>query len=95
MKPQMNTDEHRCCFSICVHLFICVSFSEEKNHVDFNNRVVIITGRRGNLGLTVARAFQTAGAKLVLVDHAAGPCSSFFPTLDAPDCFFADSVKHH
>jgi NAD(P)-dependent dehydrogenase (short-subunit alcohol dehydrogenase family) len=35
-----------------------------------NNIVAIITGAVGNLGTATARAFQGAGAKTVLVDHA-------------------------
>jgi NAD(P)-dependent dehydrogenase (short-subunit alcohol dehydrogenase family) len=35
-----------------------------------NNLVAIITGAVGNLGTATARAFQQAGAKTVLVDHA-------------------------
>jgi NAD(P)-dependent dehydrogenase (short-subunit alcohol dehydrogenase family) len=35
-----------------------------------NNLVAIITGAVGNLGTATARAFQRAGAKTVLVDHA-------------------------
>ncbi len=38
---------------------------------DFSDRVVIVTGASGNLGQAVARAFQAAGARLALTDHAA------------------------
>jgi NAD(P)-dependent dehydrogenase (short-subunit alcohol dehydrogenase family) len=36
---------------------------------DFNDRVVIVTGAVGNLGLATAKAFQRAGARTVLVDR--------------------------
>jgi NAD(P)-dependent dehydrogenase (short-subunit alcohol dehydrogenase family) len=36
---------------------------------DFSKRVVMVTGAAGNLGGAVARAFQDAGARLVLVDR--------------------------
>lgn len=60
---------------------------------DFSNRVVIVTGAAGNLGSAVARAFQAAGAKLVLVDRAADRLPRLFPELaDSPDQFLATSV---
>ena len=37
---------------------------------DFSNQVVLITGASGNLGKAAARAFLSANARLVLVDHA-------------------------
>lgn len=36
---------------------------------DFTDRVALVTGAGGALGGAVAQAFQTAGARLVLVDH--------------------------
>ena len=36
---------------------------------DFNDQVVMITGAAGNLGRATTRAFQAAGASLVLVGH--------------------------
>ena len=36
---------------------------------DFSDRVVVVTGAAGNLGSAVAKAFEAAGARLVLVDH--------------------------
>ena len=36
---------------------------------DFNDRVVIVTGAVGNLGLATAKAFQRAGARTALVDR--------------------------
>nr|MBC8448971.1 SDR family oxidoreductase [Chloroflexota bacterium] len=60
---------------------------------DFSHRVVIVTGAAGNLGRAVARAFQTAGARLVLVDRAADRLPRLFPELaDSPDHFLATSV---
>ena len=60
---------------------------------DFSNRVVIVTGAAGNLGSAVARAFQAAGAKLVLVDRAADRLPRLFPDLvDSPNHFLATSV---
>ncbi len=60
---------------------------------DFSNRVVMVTGAAGNLGGAVARAFQVAGAKLVLVDRAADRLPSLFPDLvDSPNHLLATSV---
>jgi NAD(P)-dependent dehydrogenase (short-subunit alcohol dehydrogenase family) len=36
--------------------------------MDFNERVVLVTGAAGNLGRAVAQAFAQRGAKLVLID---------------------------
>lgn len=46
-----------------------------------NNKVTIITGAAGNLGAATACAFQEAGAKTVLVDHAADRLPRDFPEL--------------
>lgn len=60
---------------------------------DFTNRVVIITGAAGNLGVVTARAFQAAGASLVLVDRAPDRLPKLFPELaDSPEHFLATSV---
>lgn len=60
---------------------------------DFSDRVVIVTGAAGNLGYAVARAFQAAGARLVLVDRAADRLPRLFPELaTSPDHFLATSV---
>ena len=60
---------------------------------DFSDRVVIVTGAAGNLGSAVARAFQAAGAKLVLVDRAADRLPRLFPDLvDSPNHFLATSI---
>ncbi|HEX4950104.1 MAG TPA: SDR family NAD(P)-dependent oxidoreductase [Blastocatellia bacterium] len=60
---------------------------------DFANRVVIITGAAGNLGMVTARAFQAAGASLVLVDRSPDRLPKLFPDLaEAPQYFLAGSV---
>jgi NAD(P)-dependent dehydrogenase (short-subunit alcohol dehydrogenase family) len=57
---------------------------------DFSNRVIIITGAAGNLGVATARAFQAAGARLALVDRSPDRLPNLFPELaDSPDHFFA------
>jgi NAD(P)-dependent dehydrogenase (short-subunit alcohol dehydrogenase family) len=48
---------------------------------DFLDRVVLVTGAAGNLGSAVARAFETAGAKLTLVDRAADRLPRMFPEM--------------
>lgn len=60
---------------------------------DFAERVVMITGAAGNLGSAVARAFQTAGARLILVDRASDRLPRLFPELvDAAEHWLAVSV---
>jgi len=60
---------------------------------DFSDRVVIVTGAAGNLGQAVARAFQVAGAKLVLVDRAPDRLPRLFPDLaNSPDHLLAAAV---
>jgi NAD(P)-dependent dehydrogenase (short-subunit alcohol dehydrogenase family) len=60
---------------------------------DFTDRVVIVTGAAGNLGSAVARAFQAAGARLVLVDRAPDRLPQLFPELvDSENHFLATSV---
>jgi NAD(P)-dependent dehydrogenase (short-subunit alcohol dehydrogenase family) len=60
---------------------------------DFSGRVVIVTGAAGSLGSAIARAFQSAGAKLTLVDRADGRLQRIFPEMaDSPDFFFANSI---
>lgn len=55
--------------------------------------VVIVTGAAGNLGSAVARAFASAGARLVLVDRAADRLLHLFPEwVDSPDHYLATSV---
>lgn len=55
---------------------------------DFSNQVVIVTGGSGNLGSVVVRAFQAAGAKLVVPDRSQGRMQQLFPDL-------ADSADHY
>ena len=52
---------------------------------DFADRVVIVTGAAGSLGTAVARAFETAGARLALVDQSADRLRQGFADLKA-DC---------
>jgi NAD(P)-dependent dehydrogenase (short-subunit alcohol dehydrogenase family) len=60
---------------------------------DFSEQVVIVTGAAGNLGSAVARAFQSAGAKLALVDHAADRLGRIFPDwADSPDYLFVPAI---
>ena len=60
---------------------------------DFSERVVMVTGAAGNLGAAITRAFQAAGAKMVLVDRAADRLPGIYPKLaDSPDHFLATSV---
>jgi NAD(P)-dependent dehydrogenase (short-subunit alcohol dehydrogenase family) len=60
---------------------------------DFGDRVVMVTGAAGTLGRAVARAFQKAGAHLVLVDRAADRLPRLFPELaDSEDHLLATSV---
>lgn len=49
---------------------------------DLTGKVVMITGARGNLGSTAARAFAAQGAKLVLVDRNPGDCDALAKTLE-------------
>jgi NAD(P)-dependent dehydrogenase (short-subunit alcohol dehydrogenase family) len=58
---------------------------------DFSNHVVIVTGAAGNLGAAVARTFQSAGAKLTLVDRADDRLQRTFPDMvGSPDYYFAN-----
>ncbi|MFC1975489.1 SDR family NAD(P)-dependent oxidoreductase [Chloroflexota bacterium] len=58
---------------------------------DFSNQVVMITGATGNLGHAVARAFQAAEAKLVLVDRSADHLQQKFPDMvDSPNYYLAN-----
>jgi NAD(P)-dependent dehydrogenase (short-subunit alcohol dehydrogenase family) len=60
---------------------------------DFSGQVVVVTGAAGNLGSAVARAFEAAGARLVLVDRAPDRLPSLFPDcVDLPDHYLATSV---
>ncbi len=60
---------------------------------DFSHRVVVITGAAGNLGVVTARAFQAAGASLVLVDRSPDRLPKLFPEwADSSQHFLATSV---
>ena len=60
---------------------------------DFQDRVVVVTGAAGNLGQAVARAFQAAGARLVLVDRAPDRLPRLYPELaGSAEHFLATSV---
>lgn len=48
---------------------------------DFTEKVVLVTGAAGHLGLAVAQAFGQAGATLVLTDRGANRLAGFFPEL--------------
>ena len=60
---------------------------------NFSNQVVIVTGGTGNLGSAVVRAFQSAGAKLVIPDRAPDRVQQRFPDLaDSPDHYLVGSI---
>src|SRR5262245_11830301 len=57
---------------------------------DFSGQVAVVTGAAGNLGVAVARAFRSAGAKLALIDLSSNRFANIFPDLtQSSDCFFA------
>lgn len=59
----------------------------------FANRVVVVTGAVGNLGLASARAFQQAGARTVLVDRSLDRLANVFADLvGSPDHLLAGGV---
>jgi NAD(P)-dependent dehydrogenase (short-subunit alcohol dehydrogenase family) len=58
------------------------------------NKVVIVTGSVGNLGLATAKSLQKAGAKTVLVDRSADRLREHYPTLvSSPDHLLAGGVE--
>ncbi len=60
---------------------------------DFSNQVVIVTGGTGNLGSAVVRAFQSAGAKLVIPDRAPDRAQQRLPDLaDSPGHYLVGSM---
>jgi NAD(P)-dependent dehydrogenase (short-subunit alcohol dehydrogenase family) len=60
---------------------------------DFKDRVVMVTGSAGNLGMAVAKNFLSAGARLVLVDRSPDRLYKMYPHLvDSPDHYLATSV---
>jgi NAD(P)-dependent dehydrogenase (short-subunit alcohol dehydrogenase family) len=61
--------------------------------LDFQERIVIVTGAAGNLGQAVSRAFLSAGAHAVLADHRPDRLPALYPSLvDSPDHVLAPSV---
>ncbi|HEY5909253.1 MAG TPA: SDR family NAD(P)-dependent oxidoreductase [Verrucomicrobiae bacterium] len=57
------------------------------------NKVVIVTGSVGNLGLATARACQGVGAKTVLLDRSNDRLREAYPELaDSPDHYLAGGV---
>jgi NAD(P)-dependent dehydrogenase (short-subunit alcohol dehydrogenase family) len=48
---------------------------------DFTNQIVLVTGGSGNLGAAVARAFLSAGARLVMAERNAEHLRAQFPEL--------------
>ena len=70
--------------------------SSQQRAADANqlaDKVVIVTGSAGNLGLATAQALQKAGAKTVLVDRSDDRLRENYPDLtDSPDHFLAGGV---
>lgn len=57
---------------------------------NFANQAVLITGTVGNLGQAVARAFQAAGASLILVDKATDRLGNVYPAwVNSPNLYLA------
>ncbi len=68
--------------------------SDAKKMPPMKSRSVLITGATGNLGSAVVRAFLGAGARLALVDRAAGRLHAEFPELvDAPEHLVLEGVN--
>jgi NAD(P)-dependent dehydrogenase (short-subunit alcohol dehydrogenase family) len=58
---------------------------------DFANKIVVVTGASGNLGVVLARAFEASEAKLALVDRGEERLRQVFPDLlDSPDYLLAN-----
>jgi len=47
--------------------------------MEFDNQVVAIAGASGNLGMSVARAFESAGAGLALIDRSMDNLARYYP----------------
>lgn len=59
-------------------------------NLDFTDRVVVVTGVAGNLGIAVANAFATAGGRIAFVDRSPSRLPALFPELaGSPDHFIA------
>lgn len=57
--------------------------------LDFTDRVVAVTGGAGNLGVAVATAFASAGAKIAFIDRALGRLPEIIGELAGTDHFIA------
>ncbi|MEO6724671.1 MAG: SDR family oxidoreductase [Blastocatellia bacterium] len=58
--------------------------------LDFMDRVIVITGAAGNLGMATATAFAATGARIAFVDRSPGRLPELFPELaGSPDHFIA------
>jgi NAD(P)-dependent dehydrogenase (short-subunit alcohol dehydrogenase family) len=58
--------------------------------LDFTDRVVVVTGVAGNLGIAVANAFAAAGARIAFVDRSPDRLPRLFPELaESPNHFIA------
>lgn len=58
--------------------------------LDFTDRVVVVTGVAGNLGVAVANAFAAAGARIAFVDRSPGRLVELFHELaESPNHFVA------
>lgn len=61
--------------------------------LEFNNKVVLITGPAGNLGSAVVDGFLTQGASLVLLDNREDRINSRYPQLsNSPDHLLLTSI---
>jgi NAD(P)-dependent dehydrogenase (short-subunit alcohol dehydrogenase family) len=68
-------------------------FNSNSATASLTDKVVIVTGSVGNLGLATARACQKAGARTVLVDRSNDRLRENYPDLvDSPNHFFAGDV---
>lgn len=57
---------------------------------DFSDKVVMITGATGNVGIAAVRAFHSAGAKLAIIERKKNMLEKMYPDLvDSPDCFMS------
>ncbi len=60
----------------------------ERMKLDLTDRVVVVTGAAGNLGLAVAKVFSAAGAKLAFVDRTPDRLTDLIPEFAASDEHF-------
>jgi NAD(P)-dependent dehydrogenase (short-subunit alcohol dehydrogenase family) len=60
---------------------------------DFSDRVVLVTGARGNLGRAVVEAFHAGGCRVIAVDYATEKMAATFPALaGSPGVYLAEGV---